>query len=463
MGGTGLVACLTFCALGGSFVAALGTPMIPTMSGAFGVSLDDAQWTLTIALLIGAVGTPLISRWGDGGRRKRVLAATLILTVIGAALGAVAPNYGVLLLGRAFQGAGYGIAPVAIGIVRELMSGARMRRAVATLSVTLAIGVGIGNPITGAFVTYVNFRAAFWFAAAFGLVSLLWLLAAVPDRISAGGRVRIDIPGALLLSAGLGAAMIALSRGDSWGWASAPVLGLGGGGIAALIGWAALELRLANPLVDLRLAALPSVIGANAATVFLGVAMFGGTPMLVRLMQTPTSMSYGLGATTFVAAMVLFLFSLGSLGSQFALARLQAALGLRRLLPLAGVLVGVAWTVNAWVHVAVWQIALVHMIAGVGMGIAFAVLPLLITAAVPAERTASANGLNTVIRLIGGTVGSTGISAILTADTPAGAQYSAEAGYIIGGMVSAGACFASAAIGWLFIRNADHADARRAA
>src|SRR6478735_12183235 len=100
-GQMGLVACLTFCALGGSIVAALGTPMIPTMSEEFGVSLDTAQWTLTIALLIGAVGTPLISRWGDGGRRKRVLAVPLALTVVGAVLGAVAPNFAVLLIGRA--------------------------------------------------------------------------------------------------------------------------------------------------------------------------------------------------------------------------------------------------------------------------------------------------------------------------------------------------------------------------
>jgi predicted MFS family arabinose efflux permease len=453
-----VVACLTLCALGGSFVAALGTPLIPTVSEKLDVSLDSAQWTLTIALLVGAVGTPLISRLADGGRRRRILTVTLVLTVLGAIIGALAPNFGWLLAGRAMQGAGYAIAPVAIGIVRELLTGAAMRRAVATLSVTIAVGVGIGNPITGAFVTFLNFRAAFWFAGAFGVLSLIWMRMTVPEPPVAGARVRIDWPGAFLLSIGLGGLLVAISQGETWGWGSTKVLGLGVGGIVVIAVWALVEIRLRSPLVDLRLAALPSVIGANVATLFLGMAMFGGSSLTVRLVQTPTSTGYGLGANTFVGAMLLFAFSCGSLASQFALKSLTARLGLRRLLPFAAILLGCAWLTIAFVHGAIWQIALVMSVAGIGMGISFATLPLLITSAVPADRTASANGLNTVIRLIGGTLGSAGSAAVLTANTPAGATYPHEIGYTVTGILAAAICWLSATAGWALIRGAERTD-----
>jgi predicted MFS family arabinose efflux permease len=457
---SGLVACLTFCALGGSFVAALGTPLIPTVADKQHVSLDSAQWTLTIALLVGAVGTPLISRLADGGRRKRILTVTVALTVLGAIVGAVAPSFGWLLVGRAMQGAGYAIAPIAIGIVRQWVSGPTMQRAVATLSVTIAVGVGIGNPITGAFVTFLNYRAAFWFAGAFGIASLIWLRVAVPDEPpDRGQEPHIDLTGAALLAIGLGALLVAISRGESWGWGSPIVLGLGSGGLVVLAGWAIVELRRADPLVDLRLASLPSVVGANVATLFLGMAMFGGSSLTVRLVQTPTSTGYGLGASTFIGAMLLFAFSCGSLASQFALKPLSARLGLRRLLPLAATLLGFAWLTIGFEHSAIWKLIAVMSIAGVGMGLSFAVLPLLIVAAVPSDRTASANGLNTVIRLIGGTLGSAGSAAVLTAHTAPGAEFPREVGFTLTAFLAAGICWVSASAGWALIRSADPMDA----
>lgn len=449
----GLLPCLTFAALGGSFVAALGTPLIPTIAQDRHVSFDVAQWNLTIALLVGAVMTPLISRWGDGGRRRRVLIAVLVITIVGALTAATAATFTQLLVGRAMQGAGYAIAPVAIGIAREYLSGPRLHRAVASLAVTIAVGAGIGNPIVGGLTTLLDYRAAFYFAGLFGIASLAWLLAIVPAPPRSKERTVVwDIPGAIVLSIGLGALLLAISRGETWQWTSPGVLVLGGLGLALLAAFVVIELRAAAPLIDLRLAAIPAVLGANVATMFVGMAMFSGTPITVRLVQTPSSEGYGFGASTLTAGMLLFAFSLGSLGSQFVLIPLTRALGARRLLAASACVIGTGWLSIGLFHGAIWQIVVAMTVSGFGMGLVFSILPQIIVAAVPGERTTSASGFNTVIRLIGGTLGSAGCAAILTAHTPVGSAYPTEAGIRLALICTATACLLSAITGLAFVR-----------
>jgi len=180
--------------------------------------------------------------------------------------------------------------------------------------------------------------------------------------------------------------------------------------------------------------------------------------LTIRLVETPTSTGYGLGRSAFVGAMLLFAFSCGSFASQFALPSLTARFGLRRLLPFAAVLLGCGWLAMAFVHQSVWPIAAWMCVAGVGMGISFSVLPLLITAAVPANRTASANGLNTVVRLIGGTLGSAGSAAVLTGYTHAGDSHPQELGYTVTATLACLVCWTSASAGWALIRGPEPVD-----
>src|SRR5207244_10227430 len=65
------------------------------------VSLSDAQWTLTAALLSGAVATPIVGRFGGNRRRRGVIIAGLLVVVLGTLLAALPLGFGFLLAGRA--------------------------------------------------------------------------------------------------------------------------------------------------------------------------------------------------------------------------------------------------------------------------------------------------------------------------------------------------------------------------
>ncbi|MGW2965181.1 hypothetical protein ACWDGI_43005 [Streptomyces sp. NPDC001220] len=81
-----LVPALMFIALVVAAVASLGTPLITSVATSFHVSLGSAQWTLTVALLSGAVATPVLGRLGAGRHRRATILATLAVVVAGSAL-----------------------------------------------------------------------------------------------------------------------------------------------------------------------------------------------------------------------------------------------------------------------------------------------------------------------------------------------------------------------------------------
>lgn len=129
-------------------VSSLGAPLVPTIAAEEHVSLTDVQWSLTVTLLVGAVVTPVMGRLGDGPRRRAVILGALAAVLAGCALAALPLGFGWLLAGRALQGLGLGLTPLAIATARDALPPERSRPAVAMLSVTTVAGVGLGYPVT---------------------------------------------------------------------------------------------------------------------------------------------------------------------------------------------------------------------------------------------------------------------------------------------------------------------------
>jgi MFS family permease len=398
----------------------------------------------TLTLLVGVVATPVIGRLGDGARRERVLLGTLGAVLAGSVVAATSSSFTQLLAGRALQGIGYGTVPLCIALAREHLTGAAQRSAIATLSITVAVGAGLGFPVTGLIAQDLDFHAAFWFGAAVSTAALIAAAVVVP-RTSPGRRgVRLDVPGAVLLGAGLGAVVLSVSKAETWGWGAAPTVGLLGGGAAVLAAWAALELHTPEPLVDLRLARVRTVLCANAAAVLIAMGMYVGMALVNRLVQTPTDTGYGFGASLVTTGLLLLPLSAGSLISQPLARRGADRFGMRVALAAGAALVGSTLLALAGTHGAMWEIAVVTCVLGIGVGSTFALMPALIVASVPAERTGSATSLNQVLRSAGGAFGSAVGITVLTAHTAAGAAFPDVAGYTIAFAAGGVLCLAAA-------------------
>ena len=159
-----------------AIISSLGAPLIPTIAHAYGVTLSSAQWVLTAALMTGAVVTPIMGRLADGPRQRIVILTTLTLVALGCVSPRCRPLRGIGAR-TALQGVGLGLLPVNMAIARRHLPFAQAARAIAILSVSTAIGVGLGYPLTGLIAQVFNFRAAYWFGAIVvvsALVSRRW-------------------------------------------------------------------------------------------------------------------------------------------------------------------------------------------------------------------------------------------------------------------------------------------------
>ncbi|HEY3260321.1 MAG TPA: MFS transporter [Pseudonocardiaceae bacterium] len=448
-----LVTVLTLDALCGATVSGFGTPLIPEVARTHGISLEAATWVLTVTLVVGAVTIPVVSRLGDSGRRRLVLVATLGGIVCGSVLAAAWHTLPGLLAGRACQGLGYALVPLTISLARQHLAGERLRRTLALISVSLAAGAGLANPLIGLFVRYLDYRAGFAFGALVTAVAVVCTLRVLPKARAQAQPLGVDVAGAVLLGLGLACGLLAVSRGVSWGWTSAPVLLLGATAAVLLGWWLRVEWQHDRPLVDLRLASSPALLGVNLTAFCTGVAVFGGMSLVYRVIQAPAA-HHGLGQSLLVAGLLLLPMSVGSLLAP-PLARAAAhRFGVRLVLPLGSVTVAASYAVFALAHHRGWQILVVTFLAGVGIGIAYSIMPAIIVARTPAERTSSATGLNTVLRITGGAIGAAVIASVQAARTPAGTAFPLEAGYVAAALVSVALCAVAALVSVLFVRNA---------
>ncbi|WP_338703198.1 MFS transporter [Streptomyces sp. Q6] len=414
-------------------VSSLGAPLIPTIAAQDHVSVSTAQWALTVTMLVGAVATPVMGRLGDGPHRKNVILTGLAAVLAGSVLAALPLGFVWLLAGRALQGVGMGLVPLAIATARDALPPARARSAVATLSLTTAAGIGLGYPITGLFAEYLGMAAGFWFAAATAAAALAATVLVVPAPPHRPATP-MDVPGGLLLAGGMAALLIALAEGERWGWSSLPLLGLAAATVILLGGWIAHSLHAAHPLVRIRLVRDRGVLLANLTTMVGGVGTYLLISLVTRYVQTPTSAGYGFGASIVVTGLLLVPFSAASLVTGRLVRALGSAATPARMLPLGCLLSLGALVCFLLGRSSLWGIGAMMFLAGLGVGVTFAVTPGLIVGGVPAEETGSAMSFNQVVKYIGYSTGSALSAVILQAATAPGDALPADDGYRTAGL-----------------------------
>lgn len=206
-------------------VSSLGAPLVPAIAADLDVPLDDAQWTLTAALLAGAVCTPVVGRFASGRLRRPTILGGLAVVTVGTTLSALPLGLTGLVAGRALQGVGMALTPLAIAVARDVVPPARLPGTVALLSVTTVAGAGLGYPVTALVADQWGLSAAYWFGTGLLVVTLALAAAQVPPAPESTVAT-VDWPGVLLVASGLVALLLAVSRGETWGWTAPPTLAL---------------------------------------------------------------------------------------------------------------------------------------------------------------------------------------------------------------------------------------------
>ncbi|MEJ2860392.1 MFS transporter [Actinomycetospora flava] len=411
-----VVTVLSSVGLVASLCMTLVVPLVPQLPQLLSTSTATASWVITATLLAGAVATPIAGRLGDMIGKRRVLVATLGLLVAGSVICAMTNDLVPVLVGRSLQGVAVSAVPLGISLMRDTLPPARLGSGIALMSATLGIGGGLGLPLAAVIVEIADWHALFWVAGGLGLAGLLLVALVIPESSTRSGG-RFDTGGAVGLSIGLIGLLLAVSKGGEWGWTSAATLASASVAVVALLAWGLYELRVRDPLVDLRLNAQRAVLLPNLISIPVGVAMFTGMVVFPQLLSAPLASGHGLGLSLLVAGLTLAPNGIVMMLMSPVTARISARWGPRASLRLGLVIIGVAYAAGTMLLSAAWQISLVIAVIGAGVALAYGSLPALIMRAVPTTRTAAANGLNTLMRSIGTSTASAVAAVVLGAST----------------------------------------------
>ena len=411
-----VVAVLSSVGLIASLCMTLVVPIVPQLPALLHTTTADASWVITATLLGGAVATPIAGRLGDMVGKRRVLLATLALLVVGALICALTSSLVPVIVGRSLQGVAVSAVPLGISLMRDALPPERLGSGIALMSATLGIGGGLGLPLSALVVEVADWHALFWVAGALGVAGIVLILAVIPESPQRSGG-RFDAVGAAGLTVGLVLALLAISKGGQWGWGSATTVGAAVGAVVVLLVWGAWELRTTDPVVDLRISARRAVLVPNLVSVPVGVAMFTGMVTFPQLLQAPTSSGYGLGLSLLAAGLVLAPNGVVMMLMSPVTARVSARYGPRTSLQAGLVIIVVAYGLGTMLLSQAWHVALVISLVGAGVALAYGALPDLIMRAVPTDRTAAANGLNTLMRSVGTSTASAVAAVVLSVMT----------------------------------------------
>ena len=436
------LAVLATAALAYALSQTLVVPALPEIQSELGASTTSVTWVLTIYLLSASVATPIVGRLGDIHGKERVLTYVLAAFALGSIVAALSHSIGMLVAGRAIQGIGGAVFPLAFGIIRDEFPRERVAMGIGLISSTFGIGGGLGTVLSGVIVDGFGYQWLFWLALVVVLIALVATKLWIPES-PVRAPATIDWLGGIGLSVGLAAVLLAISEGSNLGWGSPVVFGLLFGGLAVLAGWVVWERRVPEPLVDMKMMARRSIATTNLTAFLVGFGMFGSFILIPQLVQAPESTGYGFGASVTEAGLFLLPSAVimlvagplaGWLGTRFG-SRLPLILG-------AGI-VGATFALLAAAHAEAWEILLASATLGLGIGFSFAAMANLVVEAVPQTQTGVATGMNTIMRTIGGSLGAQISAGIVGASVLAATGFPSEGGFTAAFAVSAVAMVAA--------------------
>lgn len=442
---------LTLCGMIVSLQQTLVIPLLPDLPEILGVSADDASWLVTATLLAGAVSTPIVARMADMYGKRRMLLLSLGVMTTGSLIAAVGGSFVPLLVGRAMQGFGASLIPVGISIMRDQLPRERLAGGIALMSATLGIGGALGLPLSGVLYGAFGWTSLFWSTAAVGAVLIVFIRLAVAESAQRSPG-RFDVVGALVLSVFLVCLLLVLSKGAAWGWGGPRVLVLGAVSVLSLALWIPLQLRTRAPMVDLRTAVLPPVLLTNIASFFAGFAMLLNSLITTQELQVPADTGYGLALPVVTAGLLMVPGGLMMLVFSPVSSRMLNRWGGRPTLVAGLVIMGLTYAGRVLAPDSVANAVVGSTLVSVGTTISFAAMPVLIMSAVPRSETASANGVNSLVRALG-TSSASALLALLFASLTVsvdGVAYPSAAGMDAALWAGAAVCVAGTAFG-LFI------------
>jgi EmrB/QacA subfamily drug resistance transporter len=406
----------------GLFMAILDNTIVsvtlPQMQKAFHTDFETITWVASAYFLAQAAVIPIVGYLSDRIGSKLVFLTALIVFTVGSVLCALAPTKEALIAFRVFQGIGGGaLLPIAFSIIFRIFPPTERGMANAVLGIPIMMAPAFGPTVGGYLSTSFSWNAIFSINVPIGVVALILAILVLPGRqmdtenqAASAGRQRFDILGLALSMVGFTSLVYGITEAGSKGWGNATVLTFISVGAAVLVTFVVVELRVSDPVMDLRLFANYTFTISNIVVWVIAGVLFGSLFLLPLFFENVQ------GHTALVAGELLISQGL-AMGVGMALSgvlynrigpRILAATGLALLV------IGTYSLTRLEVNTSGLSLQIWLILRGLGLGFTMPPLQTLALSAVSNRAMAKASSLVTVTRMVASAIGVAGLSTYLT-------------------------------------------------
>lgn len=403
----------------GTFMAVLDATVVnvalPTIMASFGASISSIQWVITAYMLAMAAMLPISGWMADRFGYKRMFLTGIFLFTLGSALCGISGTEEFLILSRVVEGLGGGIIQaLGLAIISRVFPPDKRGIAIGFWTISSAGSVSFGPFIGGYIVDNFHWEYIFYLNVPIGVFAIITTLL-ILEEYKESIKAKFDLVGFISIVIFMPLLIYALTEGNSSsnseGWNAPSVLGAFAISTIALTVFISTELRVKNPILELRLLADKNFGLTNLIMFLFGMAMFGSLFLLPLYLQNAMNYSALEVGKIYIPLGIIQ----GFIGPASGLLSNKVS---PRLLILVGmILLAFSFVLCSDLSLQTDKlyISLVMYFRGVGMGMLFAPLSALAFYTIPKPKMGQASGLLNTIRQLGGSFGVAIFSTIITA------------------------------------------------
>jgi EmrB/QacA subfamily drug resistance transporter len=420
---------------------------LPSMRRSLHMSLSELEWVVAGYALTFAAFMLIGGKLADFvGRRLVFMIGLGVFTGASLACG-LAPNGGFLIGARIVQGLGGALMnPATLSIIAATFAPRERGRAIGIWAGVSAMALAIGPLVGGLLTEHVNWNWIFFINVPVGLLGLLAIPFFIDESRDTTAEQRLDVPGLATSALGLFSLTYAFIEANSYGWGSGRIIGAFVVAAAALAAFVLLERHQRAPMLDLSLFRNRTFGGANAAMLFVGLAMFGTFFYVSLYMQNVLHYSPVEAGASFLPMTILIILIAPRAGA------LTDRVGSRWLVGAGMTLLAVMlfYYTQLGAHESFWAILPGLLIGGFGMGMTMTPVTAAAMSAVSVDKAGVGSAVLNSARQVGGSLGIAVMGAIVAGSSNylTGFHDALRVGSLL--------CLAGAAVAVLAIRKIEH-------
>lgn len=397
---------------------------IPTIADDTGADLSTLAWANNAFSLVAGALVIAAGKFGDVYGRKAMLQLGIVVFAVCSIVAALAPNAGMLIVGRGLMGIGAAlILPATLALIPPQFTGTDQLTAFGVWQAVAWGGQAIAPAIGGVITESLGWAWLFWINVPLGIAAFLVIRMTTPESKDPTASRTVDWVGLATIGLAAFCLLYALTDGPSAGWGSPLILGLFAGAVALAVAWVLVERRVREPLVDLKLFALRAYDGALTANLTMNLAFAGLSYLLVLWLENARGYSpITAGLLMLPSTLGIFAFiPLGGRMSQRSGSRRPVLIGL--IVMSAGLAIFGVLTPDTPILV----LAVALVILGLGLGLLSTPISDTAVGDVPQSLAGTAAGVFKMSSMVGGALGVALLSAIARSFTIASSSDAVQA------------------------------------